>query len=563
MNYTKSGTTYNCPIFNWEISPSGIILEGTGNYSRTVSNSLISSEIAQNGKYNKFKRTLDSTVSTIADLQGDVSTLNQTAASLTLEVAGKVGSNEIISTINQTAETITIDASKINLNGAVAVSAKAQGGDEEEGDTESDSLKAMLTIEPTQSQMASDYSRSGLYNNCFSISKYNSSGTRYANARMYADSFAMGGVEIVDENQSWNRRNTVFLDSGNVSDSSLGYGRLFLFNPQAMAATGATTNNQVVTISSNYTTDDTAVGSITLYSKYGTSHVPYIYFYPYGYETGAQDYARIDNEAYKFYNNVNGGASVLQAQYDKNGALFPHQSGRNTMYGKDAAVVGSTSSTTTYSYNSPSALNFYNGNTSSPNASYSSTGVTVRSNSATTTYSSLNASGITFYEDNGNGASGSKGHYTGKELTVGLATSGATYTLVSPTQITWNNSGQSKVNKLVPQGASVIAHGTSSGWTYRKWSNGDYECWRTIAAASRSFSAWGNLYASTVVGGLAYPVTFTSVPFEYASPFGTNSVMLIEDGTTNTKTTSGKYQGVRPVSGSATFGIYLYVRGTV
>lgn len=79
--------------------------------------------------------------------------------------------------------------------------------------------------------MVSNYSRSGLYNNCFSISKYNSSGTRYANARMYADSFAMGGVEIIDENQSWNRRNTVFLDSGNVSDSSLGYGRLFLFNP--------------------------------------------------------------------------------------------------------------------------------------------------------------------------------------------------------------------------------------------------------------------------------------------------------------------------------------------
>ena len=98
MNYTKNGTTYSCPIFNWEISPSGIVLEGTGNYSRTVSNSLISSEIAQNGKYNKFKRTLDSTVSTIADLQGDVSSLNQTAASLTLEVAGKVGSNEIIST---------------------------------------------------------------------------------------------------------------------------------------------------------------------------------------------------------------------------------------------------------------------------------------------------------------------------------------------------------------------------------------------------------------------------------------------------------------------------------
>lgn len=151
MSYTEDGTTYYCPIFNWEVSPSGIILEGKGSPDRTSTNSYLGGEIANAGKYNKFTRTLDSTVSTIADLQGDVSTLNQTAASLTLEVAGKVGSNEIISTINQTAETITIDASKINLNGAVAVSAKAQGGDEEEGDIESDSLRAMLTIEPTES----------------------------------------------------------------------------------------------------------------------------------------------------------------------------------------------------------------------------------------------------------------------------------------------------------------------------------------------------------------------------------------------------------------------------
>ena len=38
------------------------------------------------------------------------------------DLAGKVGTNEIISRINQSAEAVTIDASKINLNGAVTIS---------------------------------------------------------------------------------------------------------------------------------------------------------------------------------------------------------------------------------------------------------------------------------------------------------------------------------------------------------------------------------------------------------------------------------------------------------
>ena len=123
ITYTdENSNIYVFPIFNWEVSQSGCTMEATGNPDRSVANQLISNEIAQNGKYNKFKRTLDSTVSEIANLNGDVSALQQTAASLTLSVAGKVGKDEVISSINQTAETITINANKINLVGAVTFS---------------------------------------------------------------------------------------------------------------------------------------------------------------------------------------------------------------------------------------------------------------------------------------------------------------------------------------------------------------------------------------------------------------------------------------------------------
>ncbi|MGN1206304.1 MAG: hypothetical protein ACI4SQ_04865, partial [Eubacterium sp.] len=47
--------------------------------------------------------------------------IDQTAESINLEVAKKVGNNEIISKINQSAESVTISASKINLSGYVTV----------------------------------------------------------------------------------------------------------------------------------------------------------------------------------------------------------------------------------------------------------------------------------------------------------------------------------------------------------------------------------------------------------------------------------------------------------
>lgn len=122
MSYTEDGVTYSCPIFNWEASPEGITLEGKGSPDRTTTNAYLGGEISNAGKFNKFNRTLDETRSEVGTLSGQVSTISQTAASLTIEVANKVGKDEVISSINQTAETITINANKINLVGAVTFS---------------------------------------------------------------------------------------------------------------------------------------------------------------------------------------------------------------------------------------------------------------------------------------------------------------------------------------------------------------------------------------------------------------------------------------------------------
>lgn len=107
----------------------------------------------------------------------------------------------------------------------------------------------------------------------------------------------------------------------------------------------------------------------------------------------------------------------------------------------------------------------------------------------------------------------------------------------------------------------VVAQGTKNGWRYRKWKSKFYECWYTVAASTKTFSAWGTVYASASSTAITYPTTFASVPWEFAIQHaGSNSVWLDRSGQ-NTTTKSATYEGVRPVSGSANFGFILYVAG--
>lgn len=120
--------------------------------------------------------------------------------------------------------------------------------------------------------------------------------------------------------------------------------------------------------------------------------------------------------------------------------------------------------------------------------------------------------------------------------------------------------------RIYPLGSSdyihdfIIAEGTSGRWWYRKWHSGMCELFGSVAAASRTFSAWGSSYVSAKTTAVAYPFTFKSRPREFYAMFGTNSVLL-QKSSENTTTQSAEYEGVRAVSGRASFGIDLYVWG--
>lgn len=120
--------------------------------------------------------------------------------------------------------------------------------------------------------------------------------------------------------------------------------------------------------------------------------------------------------------------------------------------------------------------------------------------------------------------------------------------------------------RVYPLGSSnyiydfITEEGTSGRWWYRKWNSGMCELFGSVAAASRTFSAWGTSYVSAKTAAVAYPFTFKSRPREFYAMFGTNSVWL-QKAAANTTTQSAEYEGVRAVSGSASFGIDLYVWG--
>lgn len=64
----------------------------------------------------------------IRNVEGSVSKIQQTANYIKLEVATKVGENEIISKINQTSESILIQANRLNLSGYVTINSLKAGG---------------------------------------------------------------------------------------------------------------------------------------------------------------------------------------------------------------------------------------------------------------------------------------------------------------------------------------------------------------------------------------------------------------------------------------------------
>lgn len=115
----------------------------------------------------------------------------------------------------------------------------------------------------------------------------------------------------------------------------------------------------------------------------------------------------------------------------------------------------------------------------------------------------------------------------------------------------------------------VVEEGYASPWYWRKWNSGYAEAWARVAHTLNFSQAWGAVYTADI-DPEAYPFTFRSgtQPIEQVSAVGAksgtdNSCWLCNYGgqTGPTDSRTGKYQAIRPVSGSATIRIAYYVRG--
>ena len=122
MSYTdEEDITYYCPIFNWEATPSGIILEGTGNKDRRVENSYMSYDLRTTGKYVDINNSISGTETEISGVTSTISTLNVRVGNVEASLNNKVDSNDyngntIIGKINANGVTQTINASRVDLS---------------------------------------------------------------------------------------------------------------------------------------------------------------------------------------------------------------------------------------------------------------------------------------------------------------------------------------------------------------------------------------------------------------------------------------------------------------
>ena len=86
--------------------------------------------------------------------------------------------------------------------------------------------------------------------------------------------------------------------------------------------------------------------------------------------------------------------------------------------------------------------------------------------------------------------------------------------------------------------AVVIDQGTSGSWTYRKWSDGTYECWREYEPGTYTVgTARGNVYSGAYIS-ISLPITFASIPVVELSVANSSDSYVIW-GQVDTKTTSG------------------------
>lgn len=109
----------------------------------------------------------------------------------------------------------------------------------------------------------------------------------------------------------------------------------------------------------------------------------------------------------------------------------------------------------------------------------------------------------------------------------------------------------------------IVTTGTSGGWTYRVWSDGEAECWKSFDAEDVAFdSAYGNCWFRSYVSDL--PLAFESTPYAWATVrTDTGGIMGVSFNGDSSPTTLGMYIYSMKHEAKLTVRIQLYARGRV
>ncbi len=93
----------------------------------------------------------------------------------------------------------------------------------------------------------------------------------------------------------------------------------------------------------------------------------------------------------------------------------------------------------------------------------------------------------------------------------------------------------------------TFTEGTKDGWTYRQWTNGKLECWKSVVLNAKSSGTWGNGYAYHYDNQFNYPVRFIETPVEIVSlgKGSTGDMWLCVTGDPGNNVRTSAYQTVR------------------
>lgn len=110
----------------------------------------------------------------------------------------------------------------------------------------------------------------------------------------------------------------------------------------------------------------------------------------------------------------------------------------------------------------------------------------------------------------------------------------------------------------------IVEQGTSNGWYYRKWNNGNAECWISKTYDNVEMTqTWGQLYESSDSYYLTYPFTFKEKPCYVITPTEADGGVLSTEIEAYDATTSrtGRFRFCKAVSKTASVSCSCFVFG--